>query len=262
MREPDAAIDFLAADPRRAGLVMDFDGVLSPIVTDPAASRLLDGTAELLGGIARHLHLVALISGRPLAFLRDRAQVDGVELIGSYGLEELRNGVTHTEPTIDAWLPAVHRAGAELHRLFHDAPGIVIENKTMSVAVHWRLAPDRSAAGTAVSLALREIADRTGLVAEPGKLVVELIPPVRQDKGTALIRLIERLGLTRVAYAGDDLGDLPALRAAAVRGGHALVVAQGPETPPALAQVATHVFDGVEPFADWLRSLRAVLDTT
>ncbi|WP_433608247.1 trehalose-phosphatase [Dactylosporangium sp. CA-139114] len=261
MTEPDATIELLTAAPGRAGLVMDFDGVLSPIVTDPASSRLLDGTNDLLAGLARRLDLVALISGRPLAFLRDRAPVDGVALLGSYGLEELRDGVTHTEPAIEAWLPAVHEASARLHREFDNEDGVKVEDKAVSVAMHWRLAPDRTAAAAAVASAVREISERTGLVAEPGKLVVELIPPVRQDKGTALARLVERLGLARVVYAGDDLGDLPALRAAVAGGGHALVVTHGPETPPDLLEVATRTFDGVEAFAQWLGRLRAALDT-
>ncbi|MET7427254.1 trehalose-phosphatase [Dactylosporangium sp. NPDC005555] len=261
MTEPDATIEFLTAAPADAGLVMDFDGVLSEIVEDPRASRLLDGTGDLLAGIAERMGVVALLSGRPLSFLQDRAPVHGVILLGSYGLEEMRDGVPHTHPEIAAWLPAVREASGELHNMFDGTDGVVVEDKAVSVAVHWRLAADRLETGAAVDKAVQTLAARTGLVAEPGKLVVELIPPVRQDKGTALTRLRETHSLQRVVYAGDDLGDLPALHACAAAGGHALVVTHGPETPPQLSSAATRTFDGVHAFATWLTILRAALES-
>jgi trehalose 6-phosphate phosphatase len=81
------AIGALASDPARAGLVLDFDGVLAPIVDDPGSSRMLPGAWELLDRVALRLRLLAVLSGRPAAFLRGCVPCDGVELFGSYGLE-------------------------------------------------------------------------------------------------------------------------------------------------------------------------------
>lgn len=260
MMARDETIAYVVVDPASTGLVTDFDGVLSPIVADPASSRLLDGTGALLSGIAKHLKLVALLSGRPLDFLRDRASIEGVTLLGSYGLEEMRDGVPATHPDISTWLPTVRNASAELHRVFDGTPGLTVEDKTISVAVHWRQADDQADAGALVERTMRRLAISTGLVAEPGKLVMELLPPVRQDKGTAIRRLIETYGLTNIVYAGDDLGDVPALRLVADRGGQALVVTHDGETPPPVVAAATRTFDGVEAFAGWLADLRAALD--
>ena len=252
----------LAQRPERGGLVMDFDGVLAPIVPDPGQSRLLPGTAELIADLAGILAVVALVSGRPVGFLAEHATIPGVTLLGAYGVETQRDGQRHVLPEVERFRDTVARASAALHDRFDDAPdaeGIRVEDKGLAVAVHWRQAADEPAARRLVQDVVAALIASTGLHREPGKLVEELRPPVHEDKGTAVRRLIQQGALERVAYAGDDLGDVPALLAVTELGGHALVVAHGPETSPAVTAAAHVVFDGVEDFAAWLRELRDAL---
>src|SRR5690606_37685979 len=84
MTTPRDLADRIAAA-RSPGLVLDFDGTLAPIVADPESSALPDGVAPVLADLARRLPLVALVSGRPVAFLAERAAIDGVRLLGLYG---------------------------------------------------------------------------------------------------------------------------------------------------------------------------------
>jgi trehalose 6-phosphate phosphatase len=105
------------------------------------------------------------------------------------------------------------------------------------------------------------LADDLGLRLEPGKLVEELRPPVDVDKGSAISALLaERQDLSAFAYAGDDLGDLPALRAARDAGGYALVIDHGQETDRRLLELADETFPGTEAFADWLGRLADAVD--
>lgn len=244
----------------RAGLVMDFDGVLAPIVGDPTASRLLDGTADVLARLARRLPVVALLSGRPVAFLSERAPVPGVHLLGSYGVERWQDGDVHLLPEVAGWQDAVASATARLHAQFDPAPGVHVEDKGLAVAVHWRGADDHAATGRTVDDVVAALAAETGLHREPGKLVMELRPPLGEDKGTALRRLAAEERLDVVAYAGDDRGDLPAFAAAAELGGHALVV-HGVEIAPEVAAVEGTQFAGPDEFAAWLHELADALDT-
>lgn len=255
----DEVIAYLTASPLAAGLIMDFDGVLAPIVDAPGESRMLEGTAELLTDIAARLKVVAVLSGRELAFLRERVRVERVLLLGTYGLEELRDGVAHVHPEVSRWLTAVEVARAELHRMLDNVAGIQVEDKGISVGVHWRRAADQARAEDLVKQATTQLSLATGLLRAPGKLVIELRPPVPWTKGTAVQQLITREGLIRIGYAGDDLGDLPALQLVSRLGGRALVVEGGAETPPEVAACATRTFDGVEHFARWLGTLRQVL---
>ncbi|WP_159498374.1 trehalose-phosphatase [Microbacterium sp. 18062] len=253
MDTPAAALRALTEEPN-AGLVMDFDGVLSRITDRPESSELLPGTADLLAALATRLSVVALLSGRPAAFLAERAAVPGVELYGSYGLEQHTDGRIDVVPDARQWVPAVRQAADELHSALDDVAGISVEDKSLAVAVHWRRADDRDAAAHLIAPLVQEIVDRLGLRREPGKLVEELRMPLDQDKGTALERIIRTRDLQSIAYAGDDLGDLPAFEAAISVGGHALVV-EGPDADRRVLDVPGAHFDGPAEFQAWLRRL-------
>jgi trehalose 6-phosphate phosphatase len=249
------AIEALAEDPARSGLVLDFDGVLSPIVKDPAASAMPDPVAAILARLATALGMLAVLSGRPVDFLADRVRVAGVRLLGSYGIEQIWDGVRRIDPQARKWLGPVREASRALHGLLAASPGIRVEEKSVSVAVHWRQAPDREAAAGEVRRVTTRIAAETGLRLEPGKLVEELRPPLDVDKGSAITALMASKKLTTIAYAGDDLGDIPALLAVREAGGYALVVDHGSETDPRLLELADQTYDGTEGFAVWLAEL-------
>jgi len=261
MRTASDVILRLTSDPARCGLVMDFDGVLAPIVDDPSASALLPGAEDVLATLAEHLGVVGLLSGRPVSFLRERLSLNSVVLMGSYGVETWTDDGIHVLPAVAAFSDAVAEAEAELRRLFDSPaiPGIHVESKGLAVAVHWRRAADRAVAQRLVEAATTEIASRTGLRREPGKLVEELRPPVEEDKGTGLLRAIAAAGVDVVAYAGDDRGDLPAFAAVLASGGEALVV-KGDDIAPEVAAVDGVQFDGPQAFLDWMKELAAQLE--
>jgi trehalose 6-phosphate phosphatase len=250
------AIEALAAQPAAAALICDFDGVLTPIVADPTTSAMPAQVAFALGRLARRLGLVAVVSGRPLAFLRERIPVPGIPLLGSYGIEQLRDGEPVLAAGAQEWLGKVRSAGEQLAGHFADWPGVRVEEKVVSVAVHWRQAQDPQAAAAEIRRVTAEIAEATGLRSDPGKLVSELRPPIDVDKGSAITELLSDQNLTVVAYAGDDLGDIPALQMVRhLPHGYALVVDHGAETDPQLLKLASQRFHGPEAFSSWLTEL-------
>ncbi|MGO4754686.1 trehalose-phosphatase, partial [Streptomyces sp. 2MCAF27] len=103
----------------------------------------------------------------------------------------------------------------------------------------------------------RHLAERHGLIVEPGRLVLELRPP-GMDKGVALTEYVRETGATAVLYAGDDLGDLAAfaaverLRSQGVPG---VLVCSGSTEVTELAQRADLVVDGPAGVVDLLTSL-------
>jgi trehalose 6-phosphate phosphatase len=254
------AIEALAEDPANSGLILDFDGVLSPIVEDPTTSAMPDRVVTILRQLAARLGLLAIMSGRPVEFLADRVPVAGVPLLGSYGMEQIRDGVRRIHPDVKKWLGPVREASRALGDSLAAWPGIRVEEKSVSVAVHWRQAPDHAAAASEVRRVTERIAAETGLRLEPGKLVVELRPPVDVDKGSAISALIAAQKLSTVAYAGDDVGDIPALDVVREAKGYALVVDHGPETDSGLLRRADQIFEGTEGFAAWLAELVAAID--
>lgn len=201
-----AVLEPIRRRPSESALFVDFDGTLAPIVGDPARARPLDGVPAVLERLARRLHLVAVVSGRPVAFLTGAlGSPAGVHLAGLYGLEEAHEGSVHRSTEADEWRPLVDQATRMARR--GAPPGAEVEAKGLTVTLHWRRAP--AAADWAAGV--QRWAEAEGLVAQPGRMAVELRPPVGADKGSVVARM--GAGHAVVAFFGDDLGDLPAFAA-------------------------------------------------
>jgi trehalose 6-phosphate phosphatase len=239
----------LAERAGQVALCLDFDGTLSPIVDDPEAARPLPGVVELLGPLAARFAAVALVSGRPADYLAAHADAPGVRYLGLYGLQEIRDGHLWVDPRLEAGRPAVDAAHRELHdsAAVRDS-GAFLEDKRYAVAVHTRRVADPDRWAEPIDRAARQIAARHGLEVVPGKLVWELRPAVRSDKGDAVRKVLASSGARSVVAAGDDLGDLAAFAAAAqlaAAGGDGLRVAvRSAEAPPELLAQADLVVEG------------------
>jgi trehalose 6-phosphate phosphatase len=194
----------VSADPSRTALFFDFDGTLAPIVPDPASAVAVDGAVELLERLALRFRRVAVVSGRPRAFLVERMG-SGVDLSGVYGLETLVGGVEQDHVEADRWRDVIAGAAADGAVL---PAGVLVESKGLSLTVHYREAPTVEDVVVAWADA---VGRETGLEVRAAKRSVELHPPLAVDKGTSVLALSE--GCDVVAYLGDDLGDLPAFAA-------------------------------------------------
>jgi trehalose 6-phosphate phosphatase len=213
-----AGWEAIVADPAGAVIATDFDGVLSPLVEDPAMSRPVEGALDALARLARSVGQVAIVTGRPALVATELSGVTGhpglgrLVVLGHYGLErwEASTGAVTSDP-----VPAgVAVAREKLPSLLQDVglPDAFVEDKGSSLAVHTRRLPEPIPALEALRMPLTELAESVGLRLEPGNLVLELRPP-GIDKGVALRRLIDSTGARSVLYAGDDLGDLAAFQA-------------------------------------------------
>jgi trehalose 6-phosphate phosphatase len=197
----------------RAGevaLCLDFDGTLSPIVEDPQAARPLHGIIELLEPLAARFAAVALISGRPAAYLAEHAAAPGVRYLGLYGLQEIHDGQVQVDPRLEAARPAVLAAHQDLRdsAAVRDS-GAWLEDKEYAVAVHTRRVADPDQWAGPIDAGAREVADWHGLEVVPGKLVWELRPAVRSDKGDAVRRVVAESGAREVVVVGTTSATWP-----------------------------------------------------
>jgi trehalose 6-phosphate phosphatase len=203
-----------ALEPIRARLgqtlvALDFDGTLAPIVEHPEDARALPGTADVLAAVAARVAKVAVITGRPAADAVSFAGLTGVPrltVLGHYGLERWEAGRLET-PGENAGVELARRRVVELAAV---RPGVVVEDKGHSVALHTRRAPDPAGALEELTPHAVAIADEAGLQVTPGRYVLEL-RPIGIDKGTALRALVAETSASAVLFAGDDVGDLPAV---------------------------------------------------
>ena len=246
----------LAERAAEVAICLDFDGTIAPIVEDPAAARPLPGIVELLGPLADRYAALALISGRPATYLASHAAAPGVRYLGLYGLEEIVDGRVHVDPRLAAARPAVEAAGRDLAAdPAVAASGAHLEDKRYAVAVHIRRVADPERWAEPIGQAAARVAARHDLEIVPGRMVWELRPRVRSDKGDAVRRVVASSGAAAVVVAGDDLGDLPAFAVVAALGDGLRVAVRSAEAPPALLDAADLVVDGPEGVRELLERL-------
>jgi len=236
--EAEALLARLSAEPDRAGILLDVDGVLAPIQARPEQAFVPPAAKAEVERLVERYPLVACISGRTGANANAMVGVDGVVYVGSHGLE--------LEPDADEWSARIRDFA---HRV--DWP---VEDKGLTVSFHYREAQDEEEALDY----LREVADRAreaGLVPRFGRKVLELRPPIGAHKGTAVRRLLSERGLTRALYAGDDTTDVDAFRALEGLELGVRVAVSSDEAPDELVDQADVIVDSPAAFVELLRRL-------
>ncbi|WP_338467429.1 trehalose-phosphatase [Novosphingobium sp. ZN18A2] len=227
-----------------ATLLLDFDGTMVELAPRPDAVLVDDRLRRLVTALGDRLdRRIAFISGRDAATLKALLGLDGIAIAGSHGLE-----ILHASGKVDRPVrPASLDTAVKRMRAFADAhPGVLVEDKPLGAALHYRLAPQDEAASNRLA---QQLAADTGLALQTGKKMVELRLG-SGDKGMAVERLMADPGMvgTIPVFAGDDDTDEPGFLAARRLDGHGVLV--GPERQSA----ARFRLPGVDAVRDWLES--------
>ena len=231
-------LTLLAEAPQRAAILLDVDGTLAPIAPQPDGARVPEETRAEVLRLAGTYALVACISGRTGEDARRLVGVDGVRYVGSHGLE--------LEPEAAGWRERIRSFAAGV-----DWP---VEDKGLTVSFHYREAADEEAALAYLEEAA-ERARREGLVPRFGRKVLEIRPPVRADKGTAVEHLLDDADIQRALYAGDDTTDLDGFRAVGGLEVGVRVAVSSDEAPEELVRTADIVVDSPAELVELLRRL-------
>ena len=232
----------------------------------PDDARPADGAIDALRRLAPLLGRIVIVTGRPVDSMRaisglgEHPALGSVTVLGHYGLErwEVGDG-TVDRPPPDKRLDLVRR---ELPALLAGRAGAAIEDKSHSVAVHTRNAPDAEGLFAALRPGLHELAARAGLEAVDGRYVVEL-RPAGLDKGHALRGYVAEAPTSSVVFCGDDLGDLPAFAAVSElrdSGTPGLTVASASDEVAEVAAAADLVVDGPAGIVTFFLSLADTLE--
>lgn len=207
---------------RRPAVFLDYDGVLTPIVDRPEDAVMSADMRTTLRELATRAP-VCIITGRDRAVAQQLMGVDDLVVAGSHGFDiwTPQQG-SITDDRVAGYLDLIASVADRLREEVGAIPGVQIEPKRASVAVHYRLvaAEDRDRIAESVQRLLAEHPDDVALT--PGKMVYELKPNVDWDKGRAVLHLIDVLGLggddVVPLYLGDDITDEDAFRALRDRG--------------------------------------------
>jgi len=209
-------LDRLAGSPSL--YAFDFDGTLARIVRNHQNAQLARPIREGLVELGKRA-FTAVLSGRSVEDLQSRLAGAVPHLIGNHGLEGLHAApqiLRRAQETCETWKRQIGNSfGVELARV-----GATVEDKTYSLALHYREAARKREAREAVFMVLAKLqpTPRTLL----GKDIVNVIPCGAPHKGVALLEMMRQMNLGTALYVGDDETDedvfsLPDARIVTVR---------------------------------------------
>ena len=204
----------------------DLDGTLVDFADKPSAVRVTDDMRLLLERLHRATGgAVALISGRPIAEVDRLFARTQLPVAGQHGLE--RRGASgritrHAVPT-----RRFERVRLRLATAVHGKAGLLLENKGLSLALHYRRAPRLAAYAHRLARSMLPAVGRKFCI-QRGKFVVEMRPAGR-DKGMGILEFMKEApfrGRTAV-FVGDDATDEFGFATVNRLGGYSIKVGRG-----------------------------------
>ena len=240
------------------GLLLDLDGTISEIVPHPDAASVRPPVKSALKKLYGRLALVAIVTGRPAEQARDIVGLQELVYVGNHGLERMEKGRLNLTEEARPFAPTLAQLLGRLRDRF-PSTGLIFEDKGASFAVHYRTAKNPESARRDVLEAIDELGGSCVRVLT-GKTVLNVLPPVDFNKGTAVISLANAYTLSGAILIGDDTTDIDLFRAAAVlsdRGHFAgiTVAVIGSDSPPELESEADYTLSSVcqvEDFLIWM----------
>jgi len=190
-------------------LYLDFDGTLVAFQANPDQVKLREKTRSALRRLAKHRRVhVAIVSGRRKASLEKLLNARNVEFMGLYGWEDKSRG-----PLPARTIASLASAREILGRIAKEMPGIFLEDKGISVAVHFR--NTSAAMQRRAKTRIRKIVGgfRRDLHVLRSSTAWDVVPIEVRGKGIALRNALAQIRKPFLAiYAGDDITDEPAFK--------------------------------------------------
>jgi trehalose 6-phosphate phosphatase len=243
---------FASARGNQVAVFLDYDGTLTPIVSQPEEALLSDSMRQALKELASRVPL-AILSGRDLDDVRQHVGIKNIVYAGSHGFDIAGPDGLRRQMASE-FLPKLDRAEKTLQEALDGISGARVERKRLSIATHYRNVNEKDI--PKVKQAVGEVAWRhRELRKMTGKKVHELQPDIDWDKGRALMWLLKTLGLEGEdvfpIYIGDDRTDEDAFWALKSRGVGVLVCERSRPT------AATYLLRDPDEVEEFLRALTA-----
>ncbi|KAG2605407.1 probable trehalose-phosphate phosphatase 8 [Panicum virgatum] len=252
-----------AATGKRIVMFMDYDGTLSPIVTDPDMAFMTAEMREAVRGVAKHFP-TAIVTGRCVEKVCSFVGLSELYYAGSHGVDikgpsSKDDQMVLLQPARE-FLPVIDKAFRALEERTRATPGARVEHNKFCLSVHFRCVAEKSWSPLAeqVKAVLR---DFPKLKLTEGRKVLEIRPAIMWDKGRAVEFLLKSLGFddrsdVLPVYIGDDRTDEDAFKVLKKRGqGLGILVSKCPKETDASysLQDPTEVMEFLVRLVEWKR---------
>ncbi|RJS48128.1 MAG: trehalose-phosphatase [Methanobacterium sp.] len=192
-------------------IMTDVDGTISKIVSNPEDAVVSDSMKELLAQLNKKFKIVGVISGRPLSQVTMMVGVEGLFYSGSHGLEYLKDGKIITVKDAEKYRPFMQELVQKLKNEDSlNIEGLELENKGICLSLHYRKCKKDPELGERIFETVNQVLNEDKLRIDSGRKIVELKPPLIQDKGTILEKIVKEYSIKKLIYLGDDITDFDA----------------------------------------------------
>src|SRR3989338_6249402 len=206
---------------RRLFLFVDYDGTLTPIVEKPHLAVISSSVRNLLFLLSTLPGCrLAVVSGRALGNVKKKVNLKTIIYVGNHGLEIRGPKIKFKSPIAQDYRKVFGRLKNELTKRLKGIKGVMIEDKGLTLGVHYRLVKERQRARVKTIFCETTVLDsvRGKVKKAQGKMVLEIRPPIEWNKGKAVLWLCARqkyIGKNNKLsiYLGDDQTDEDAFRA-------------------------------------------------
>ncbi|KAK3123374.1 hypothetical protein QOZ80_8AG0629610 [Eleusine coracana subsp. coracana] len=247
VKHPSALAKFdqvvAASKGKQIVVFLDYDGTLSPIVDDPDAAYMSDTMRRAVRSVAKHFP-TAIVSGRCRDKVFEFVKLAELYYAGSHGMDikgpAKASRHTKAKPKrvlfqpASEFLPMIQQVHESLLEKTKCIPGAKVENNKFCVSVHFRCVDEKSWS-TLANMVKSVLKDYPKLKLTQGRMVFEVRPTIKWDKGKALEFLLESLGFADCSdvlpvYIGDDRTDEDAFKVLRKRGqGIGILVSKYPK---------------------------------
>jgi trehalose-phosphatase len=191
-------------------LFLDFDGTLTPIVPEPSAAYMSEDMRSVLSDLASRQTIdLAVISGRALGDIISRVDIEGLIYAGNHGLEICGGSLLFEEPTALSLRPTLNFLAECLSFSIARIPGAFVEDKGMTLSVHYRQVPAAYQEELEQTISVSLIPYHGLFSPFRGRKVIEICPLVDWHKGKAVQWIADHIGDSDSisVYLGDDTTD-------------------------------------------------------
>ena len=242
-------------------IVTDIDGTISSIETLPHQAMITNNMKGILNNIQQKFKLLSIITGRSLKDALEMINIEGILYIGNHGMEYQRNNEIITDKKTLNYIPKINELYEKLKNESNlKQPGIILENKKACISIHYRSTQDTQSVRKTILKTLRNIKTTEGLQIKEGRKIIEVRPPVGNDKGKIINKIVKNYQAKKLIYLGDDITDVDAFKEISklsteknFEGISILVISnETPEFVKKSAEYYVNSVDEVEIFLKWL----------
>jgi len=197
-------------------LFLDYDGTLTPIVEFPDKAKLSIRMRKMLGSLLTLDEVkFAIVSGRSLEQVKAFVGIPEAVYVGNYGLEVEGPGIKYIHPGAVSGAALIGNIAERLKSAFDKTSGIIVEDKTYTLSVHYRLAKEENLEQNRMRLfkIIFPYLEQSQILLTQGKKVWELRPAAEWNKASAMLWLSSQFSASMPKrsflsmYIGDDKAD-------------------------------------------------------